>query len=96
MSEAAVFEILQLHLKVDAAGTRRYYNSEGQLHRVYGPAVEFLSGERWWYRNGKLHRTDGPAIISKTGVPSFWLNGEYMTPSEYDCAVGYVKRLVRT
>lgn len=96
MSEAAVFEILQLHLKVDDAGTRRYYNSAGQLHRLHGPAVEFLSGERWWYRNGKLHRTDGPAIISKTGIPSFWLNGEYMTLREYDCAVGYVKRLART
>lgn len=91
MSEAAVFEILQLRLEVDNLGTRRYYNSAGQLHRLHGPAVEYLSGERWWYQNGKLHRTNGPAIISKTGVPSFWLNGEYMTKSEYDCAVKCVK-----
>ena len=91
MSEAAVFEILQLHPNVDDEGTRRYYNCEGQLHRVHGPAVEFLSGERRWYQNGNLHRTDGPAIISKTGVQSFWLNGKYMTKSEYDCAVRCVK-----
>ena len=91
MSEAAVFEILQLHLKVDDAGTRRYYNSAGQLHRVHGPAVEFLSGERQWYQNGNLHRTDGPAIISKIGAQSFWLNGKYMTKGEYDCAVRCVK-----
>ena len=96
MSEQAVFEALQLRLEVDNAGTRRYYNSAGQLHRLHGPAVEFLSGERWWYQNGKLHRTDGPAIMSKTGIPSFWLNGEYMTPNEYDRAVGYVKWLART
>lgn len=96
MSEQEVFEALQLRLEVDFVGTRRYYNSEGQLHRVHGPAVEFLSGERWWYQNGKLHRTDGPAIISKTGIPSFWLNGEYMTPNEYDRAAGYVKWLART
>ena len=91
MSEHAVFEALQLLLEVDFMGTRRYYNGEGQLHRLHGPAVEFLSGERWWFQNGKLHRTDGPAIISKTCVPSFWLNGEYMTKMEYKRAVRCVK-----
>ena len=83
MSEAAVFEILQLYLKVDAAGTRRYYNSEGQLHRVHGPAVEFLSGERWWYQNGKLHRTDGPAIIWCDGAKEWWIVGVVYTQQEY-------------
>jgi hypothetical protein len=36
-------------------------NSNGDLHRTDGPAVE-----RWdhkaWYVRGKLHRTDGPAV----------------------------------
>ena len=91
MSEVEVFEALQLRLEVDNKGTRRYYNSAGQLHRLHGPAVEYLSGERWWYQNGLLHRTDGPAIISKTGVSSCWLNGEYMTKREYGCAVRCVK-----
>ena len=91
MSEQAVFDALKYRIEVDNEGTRRYYNSAGQLHRVHGPAVEFLSGERQWYQNGNLHRTDGPAIISKTGVSSFWLNGKYMTKREYNCAVRCVK-----
>ena len=91
MSEQDVFDALKYRIEVDNEGTRRYYNSAGQLHRVHGPAVEFLSGERQWYQNGNLHRTDGPAIISKIGAQSFWLNGKYMTKSEYDCAVRCVK-----
>ena len=75
MSEQAVFEALQLRLEVDNAGTRRYYNGEGQLHRVHGPAVEYLSGERWWYQNGKLHRTDGPAVVWSNGT-KFWLRND--------------------
>ena len=84
MSEAAVFEILQLHLKVDDAGTRRYFNSEGQLHRVHGPAVEFLSGDRWWYQNGKLHRTDGPAVVGSYGHIEWYINGEELTEAEFN------------
>ena len=90
-----VYEALRYRIEIGENGSRRYYNSAGQLHRMEGPAVEWEGGRRW-YQNGQLHRTDGPAIISKTGVPSFWLNGEYMTPNEYDRAVGYVKWLART
>ena len=96
MSEQAVFESLKYRIEVDKWGTRRYYNTDGKLHRAGGPAVEYTNREKRWYQNGLLHRTDGPAIISKTGVPSFWLNGEYMTPREYDFAAGYVKWLART
>ena len=75
MGKTEVFEALQLRIEVDYVGTRRYYNGEGQLHRVHGPAVEFLSGERWWYRNGKLHRTDGPAVVYANGTRYWWQNG---------------------
>ena len=96
MPEQEVFEALKYRIEDDEDGTRRYYNTAGQLHRTDGPAIEWADGTKWWYQNGLLHRTDGPAIISKTRLPSFWLNGEYMTPREYDCAVGYVKRFART
>ena len=33
-----VFEALKYHVEVDGFGTRRYYNSAGQLHREDGPA----------------------------------------------------------
>lgn len=39
--------------KVDRAGTVRYRNSDDQLHREDGPAVERSDGSRFWYRNGE-------------------------------------------
>jgi hypothetical protein len=46
---------------------RTYYNDEGKLHRIDGPAEEFFLKKniivrRRWYINGKLHRLDGPAV----------------------------------
>ena len=84
MSKTEVFEALQLRLEVDNSGTRRYYNSEEQLHRVHGPAVEFLSGERWWYQNGKLHRTDGAAVEWSNGAKEWWLNGQPVTEAQFN------------
>ena len=62
MTEAVLFELLSLECRVDSGGTVRYYNALGQLHREYGPAVEYSYGARAWYQNGKRHRVDGPAI----------------------------------
>ena len=62
MSEQAVFDALKYRIEVDARGTRRYYNSANQLHRIDGPAVEWANGDNFWYQNGQLHRTNGPAV----------------------------------
>jgi len=56
--------------KVWAFGEICYYNSEGQYHRIDGPAVEWPDGNNGftvgigesWYINGKHHRLDGPAV----------------------------------
>ena len=74
MSEQAVFDSLKYRIETDASGTRRYYNSAGQLHRLDGPAVEWKDGSRW-YQNGKLHRTDGPAVVYANGTKYWWQNG---------------------
>ena len=65
--EASLFELLTLECKVDARGTVRHFNAQGQLHRVHGPAVERPNGYRAWYQNGLLHRLDGPAIEYTNG-----------------------------
>jgi hypothetical protein len=45
-----------------------YYNSIGQLHRIYGPAyINKVYGYEMWYKHGDLHRVDGPAVILKRG-----------------------------
>jgi hypothetical protein len=35
-------------------GSVYYFNSENELHRIDGPAVEYLNGIRTWYLNGKF------------------------------------------
>jgi hypothetical protein len=48
-------------LYINGAGTKKYY-SHGLLHRIDGPAIEYINGTKEWYQNGELHRIDGPAI----------------------------------
>mgnify|MGYP003609866168 CR=1 FL=1 len=74
--EAALFELLTLDCRVDADGTVRYFNAQGQLHREYGPADEWVNGTRGWYQNGRLHRLDGPAVECPDGYRSWWQNGQ--------------------
>ena len=50
-------------VKVDDNRDVRYYNEEGRLHRLDGPAIEYASGTKAWYVNGKRHRLDGPAVV---------------------------------
>ena len=76
MSEQAVFDALKYRIEVNKFGTRRYYNSAGQMHRDDGPAVEYADGTKGWYQNGLLHRTDGPAIEWAHGINEWWLNGK--------------------
>ena len=52
------------------------YRLNGQLHRIDGPAVEYLDGYKEWYANGKRHRLDGPAIEWSDGHKEWWVNGK--------------------
>ena len=47
----------------------------GQLHRIDGPAVESVDGDKEWWLNDQLHRIDGPAVESADGDKEWWLNG---------------------
>ena len=51
MSEQAVFDALKYRIEVDEDGSRRYYNTNGELHRTDGPAVEYFNGDRVWFIN---------------------------------------------
>ena len=58
---------------IDEHGTKRWYNSDGKLHRLDGPAVEHVYGNKCWFNNGKLHRLDGPAVEWADGDKSWWI-----------------------
>ncbi len=50
-----------------------YRNTEGQLHRIYGPAyVSKLYEIQAWYKNGLRHREGGPAYIHKANMAWFY------------------------
>lgn len=46
-----------------------------KLHRIGGPAVEWVSGSKEWYINGYPHRIDGPAIELKR-IKEWHVNGK--------------------
>ena len=76
MSELALLELLSLECRVDDTGTLRYYNAQGQLHRVHGPAAIYKDGTDVWYQNGQLHRLDGPAVEYEDGTRMWSRNGQ--------------------
>ena len=74
MTEEVLFELLSLECCVDSDGTLRYYNALGQIHREYGPAIEYSDGDHAWYQNGQLHRVDGPAVEHVDGSREWYQN----------------------
>ncbi len=38
---------------IDTDGNK-YWFLDNKLHREYGPAIEFITGEKEWYLNDKL------------------------------------------
>ena len=70
--------------EVDRVGTVRYRNSDDQLHREDGPAIEWADGSRFWYRNGKLHREEGPAVEWADGSLQWFLDGKRLSKDEFE------------
>jgi hypothetical protein len=62
---------------------KEYKNEKGQLHRVDGPAVEYINGNKYWFINGKRHREDGPAIEYGSGYKSWYLNDIRYSEEEF-------------
>lgn len=64
------------HMEVDICGTRKWYDKQNRLHRIAGPAVEYLNGSKYWYNHGVLHRDDGPAIEQENGIERWYQYGK--------------------
>ena len=79
-----VYEALRYRIEIGENGSRRYYNTDGQLHRDDGPAVEDANGSKFWYQYGQLHRTDGPAIMLPDGHKWWYLNDKKLTEDVFN------------
>ena len=68
-----------IEYKVKVCGYKtEWYNLQGKLHRIDGPAVEYADGDKAWYLNGQLHREDGPATEGNNEgnrYKQWWING---------------------
>src|ERR1019366_6125889 len=52
-----------------------WLNSQGEPHRLNGPAITTPNGTKCWYVNGRLHRVNGPAVEYAGGRKEDWLDG---------------------
>jgi len=59
-------------------------NSEGQHHRLGGPAVIRSDGTQKWYLNDQCHRVGGPALIHPNGNQYWYLKGKKSTQEEVE------------
>ena len=66
----------KISITIDADGNKFYKNSAGQLHRLDGPAIEYIDGSTYWYKNAKWHRDDGPAITLSGGTKYWFKEGK--------------------
>jgi len=63
-------------MTIDSDGDKVWKNSDGKLHRLDGPAVEWVNGYKFWYKNGNRHRDgDLPAVEGDDGGKWWWKNG---------------------
>lgn len=70
--------------EVDLVDTIRYRNSDDQLHREDGPAVEWEDGTRMWFLDELLHREDGPAVEGADGSLQWFLDGKRLSEDEFE------------
>jgi hypothetical protein len=62
-------------LFINEFGTKEYYLND-QLHRIDGPAIEWIDGRKEWYYLGVIHRIGGPAAEYPNGDKGWYVNGE--------------------
>jgi len=55
---------------------RKNWYKKGKLHRLDGPAVEYLDGRKYWYKEGEYHRLDGPAVEYLDGTKEWYKEGK--------------------
>lgn len=69
---------------IDYKGNKTWYNEDGQLHRLNGPAYEGANGSKEWYQNGLAHRLDGPSIELVNGDKYWHIEGGFYTEEEFN------------
>jgi len=78
-------------MKIDKNGNIFYRNSKEYLHRVDGPAIEYINGDKYWYKEGQLHRADGPAIEYINGDKYWDISDIHLEEKEFNSWINRIK-----
>jgi len=76
---------------IDKDGSKIYYNSKGEIHRLDGPAIEYIEGIKYWYKEGKLHKVDGPAREYLYEIKSWYLLDKWLKEKEFNSWIIRIK-----
>ena len=53
----------------------KIWHTDGKVHRLDGPAIEYPDGSKFYFQDNKLNRTNGPALEYHDGHVGWHLNG---------------------
>ena len=73
-----------------------WFDSDGEPHRVDGPAYISSDGYQAWYIHGQRHRVDGPAIVWHTDVKEYFYKGCEIEESVYYSSEFQVKMVMES
>jgi len=68
-------------------GKKAWHNKNGELHRIGGPAIEYLDGSAFYYVNGLLHNEEGPAIKYASGSEFYYIKGVQIAEEEFNKSI---------
>ena len=66
-------------------------NISNKLHRLEGPAIEYISGTKHWCQNDQRHRLDGPAAEFSDGSKVWAIKGKLYTEHDFKKAIKRIK-----
>lgn len=65
-----------LKYEVYLTDRRIQYMRHGQDHRIYSPAILWVSGYIYWCEYHAYHRLNGPAKIYEDTYKEYWIRGK--------------------
>jgi len=81
-------------IKINEYSTKRYFNDKEELHRLDGPAVEYLNGSKFWHINEKSHRNIDPSEEYSDGEKRWFIINKRHRIGGLFCSDGKLWRIL--
>jgi len=76
------------------SGVIRFFNTKNHIHRLRGPAVQYISGTKMWLFDGKYHRLHGYSCIRSVlgeKIRTVHIHGVSMTHVKFNRLMNQLK-----